>query len=318
MKTATKNINSKKVFSSFFIILFLGSFFIITKMVSAAEPIPTQTGTYTLLAPLPIGDGGSNTGTVTLGGEEAFANYLNSAFKIGITIAILLAVIMIVIGGIQWMGESVFGKESGKKKIQDAMIGLVLALAIFLILNTINPDLVNLRLKVDNLVQPPALPPASTTVIPGSGGVVYKACADCATVASLGLPTKPPSAAGGSGSCLSVVSSCEINRDLGARLQEFKGFLESGISWTISESWPPTRTHKEPGQQDGTSVDISTSSYQRDNLTLTRVIEAARRANLRAQYEVTTKDEETRLRGQGINALYVQGITGNHFSIYKI
>lgn len=157
--------NGKKIFSYFFAIFFISSFFIIPGIALAVDPPPTQTGSYTLLAPLPIGEGGSNTNTVALGGEVAFQNYLNSAFKIGITIAILLAVIMIVIGGIEWMGESVFGKESGKKKITGALTGMVLALAIFLILNTINPNLVNLRLSVDPLTKPPDYVPTGSTPI---------------------------------------------------------------------------------------------------------------------------------------------------------
>jgi len=70
--------------------------------------------------------------------------FLSSAFQFGLAIAAALAVIMIVWGGVEIMlSESVFKKEDGKKKIQDAIWGLVLALVSWLILFTINPQILN-------------------------------------------------------------------------------------------------------------------------------------------------------------------------------
>ena len=49
---------------------------------------------------------------------------------------------MIVIGGIQYMGdESVFGKTEAKNRIFSAILGLIIALGSYVLLNTINPDL---------------------------------------------------------------------------------------------------------------------------------------------------------------------------------
>jgi lipoprotein-anchoring transpeptidase ErfK/SrfK len=49
---------------------------------------------------------------------------------------------MIVVGGIQYMGdESIFGKTEGKKKIWAAILGLLIALGSYALLKTINPDL---------------------------------------------------------------------------------------------------------------------------------------------------------------------------------
>lgn len=322
MKTAIKNINNKKLPSYFFVVIFVIAVFIVPSMVLAADATPAQTGTYTLLAPLPLSGGATSDTTVTLGGEEQFRDYLNNAFKIGITIAILLAVIMIVIGGIQWMGESVFGKEAGKKKIQDAIWGLVLALAIFLILNTINPDLVNLRLNVENLAETPAyqatVVPAGSVSAGASQGVIYKPCADCVTVASLNLPTKQPGVAGGGGGCLNTVTECMIGRDIGTKLQTFNQEMKTGgISWTTSESWPPTRTHKEEGQKNGTSVDISIGQQYRTPEAIVKAEAAATTAGLRFQYEVPTQARAAELKAQGVNVIYVSGITGEHASIYN-
>jgi len=77
-----------------------------------------------------------------------FGEYLNDLFLLGIGLASGLAVIYITVGGIQYMtGESIGSKESGREKIMGAIGGLVLALASFLILNTINPDLLEFNIE---------------------------------------------------------------------------------------------------------------------------------------------------------------------------
>jgi type IV secretory pathway VirB2 component (pilin) len=100
---------------------------------------------YKLLAP--IGNlekidttGGSCPGNPDI--SNGISCYLNIIFKIAIGLCAALAVIMIVIAGIQYMGdESVFGKTEAKKKIFSAILGLLIALGAFAILNTLNPAL---------------------------------------------------------------------------------------------------------------------------------------------------------------------------------
>jgi Type IV secretion system pilin len=76
------------------------------------------------------------------GETKDFAGYFNSLMKIVIGLVGILAVLMIVIGGIQYVStDSVFDKDYGKKRIQAAVGGLVLALSSYLILNSIDPSL---------------------------------------------------------------------------------------------------------------------------------------------------------------------------------
>ncbi|MCC6323388.1 hypothetical protein IT400_01200, partial [Candidatus Nomurabacteria bacterium] len=90
---------------------------------------------YTLLAP--IGD------TTKIDGTTKVGDYLNTILLIAIGLCGALAVIMIVIYGVQYMGdESVFGKTEAKSHIMAAIMGLLLALGAYTILNTINPNLV--------------------------------------------------------------------------------------------------------------------------------------------------------------------------------
>jgi hypothetical protein len=68
--------------------------------------------------------------------------YLNIIFKLAIGICAALAVIMLIINGVKYMGdESVFGKTEAKKNMFGAIVGLLIALGAWALLNTINPDL---------------------------------------------------------------------------------------------------------------------------------------------------------------------------------
>jgi len=112
--------------------------------------------TYTPLAPLPGLDKTINTdvecqrdadGNIipnTCKNPCPFGNYLNIIIKLVLGIAGVLAVVMIVFGGIEYMtSDLVSSKEAGKEQITHAILGLLLALGAYLILNTINPQLLS-------------------------------------------------------------------------------------------------------------------------------------------------------------------------------
>lgn len=88
---------------------------------------------YELLAPI---------GKETTIRTDDIGGYFNTLFNIAISLAGVLAIIMIIIGGVQWMGEeSIFAKTEAKKRIISAVLGLLIALGSYALLNTINPDL---------------------------------------------------------------------------------------------------------------------------------------------------------------------------------
>ena len=79
----------------------------------------------------------STLGTGSGGGGD-FNETIVGLYRWGVTLAAVLAVVMLVVGGVQYMGsESLFAKDEGKKRIQAALGGLLLALASALILSTI-------------------------------------------------------------------------------------------------------------------------------------------------------------------------------------
>lgn len=101
---------------------------------------------YELLAPLGNLKSVAFGPTSDLGQAPAkgLATYLSWIFKFTLAAAGILAVTQIVIAGIQMIASTASEKTRGdaKDRINDAVWGLILALGSYLILNTINPDLV--------------------------------------------------------------------------------------------------------------------------------------------------------------------------------
>ncbi len=93
---------------------------------------------YTLLERIPGYDSDSGD----------FSGYLQALYYAGLVIVALGAVFMIAVGGFVYMASAgnTTAIKKGKGMITDALIGLVIALAAWFILNIINPDLVNLKI----------------------------------------------------------------------------------------------------------------------------------------------------------------------------
>ena len=68
--------------------------------------------------------------------------FFAKVYKLGITVAIALAIVVISLGGIRLATtDSISGTEEGRKMINAALAGLFLALFSYVLLNTINPAL---------------------------------------------------------------------------------------------------------------------------------------------------------------------------------
>ena len=152
-----KTVNSKQYIVNswglrFFIFVF--SLFTVYCLLSTATLAQTE---YKLLAPLP---GYVKT---TAGGKTTAGPYIEGIFILIIAIATGLAVLKIIFGGIKYMSTDAFGeKNEAKTTIQNAIWGLLLAISAWLILFTVNPNLIKLNLII------PVQPIATTS--PGGGG----------------------------------------------------------------------------------------------------------------------------------------------------
>jgi len=107
---------------------------------------------YTVLAPLPcIPDTGKNTCTVNGHTYQAgdtitqvdFKSYVQYIVNLAIALSAVTAVFMIVWGGFEYTTSTIpLMKTDGLKKVKNAVFGLILVLASYLILRTIDPRLV--------------------------------------------------------------------------------------------------------------------------------------------------------------------------------
>jgi len=132
-----------------------------------------QTSNYEFLAPLPdpFGTQGELLKNIDTAGGNALGRYLNIIIRLAIGFAAVLAMIMIVMGGIQYMtSELVSSKEDGKNRINNALLGLLVALGAWLILFTINPALLNTNVNIpDTIISYEGSPESSVPFSPATG-----------------------------------------------------------------------------------------------------------------------------------------------------
>ncbi len=147
-------------------------------------PFEASAATYQLLAPL---------GTLS---EVTLSMYLEGMVRIVIGIAGILAVVMIVICGIQMIGSpSVSQKEESKKCIWNAILGLLLAISSWVILNTINENLLASTFVLQSLPVPAAIAPGA----PPAGNYSWVPGGTCTPVAGQIVAAVPATYCGGSG-----------------------------------------------------------------------------------------------------------------------
>jgi uncharacterized membrane protein YvlD (DUF360 family) len=76
---------------------------------------------------------------------QDFVTYLKSIINFGFAVIGILALFMLIIGAYQYLMAAGSGKaDSAKETISSALLGLALGLCAWIILNKINPDLVNM------------------------------------------------------------------------------------------------------------------------------------------------------------------------------
>ena len=135
--------NKKKIFVICF--SFFLSFFLFTLFVHAADT-QVANAKYVPLAPIYTPD------NVQVGAQGDIGSYFSEMYQLGVGIATALAVLMVIWGGVEYVTtDAIGGKEEGKQKVQNAILGLLLALGSYLILQTINPKLLETNLTIDKI-----------------------------------------------------------------------------------------------------------------------------------------------------------------------
>ena len=117
------------------------------------------TNTYVPLAD--IGSGSSNLSD--LYSSNNLADYINKVFTFAIGLGAMAAVLRLAYAGYLYMGQSDMWSHKGQAKtiIGDVTLGLLLLLSIWIILNQINPDI--LQLNALKNIQPVEAPTPTPT-----------------------------------------------------------------------------------------------------------------------------------------------------------
>lgn len=111
---------------------------------------------------------------VNIPGNQAggFEQYINFLYGVSISIAALLAVVKIIIAGAKYMiSDVVSNKGSAIEDIQGAILGLLLILGAVIILEFINPQLINGNIKFQPIPPPEGINNPSSVAVNEDGTV---------------------------------------------------------------------------------------------------------------------------------------------------
>jgi hypothetical protein len=120
---------------------------------SAKNIISPEKQTYTLLEPLPCIEGtGNNCKTGELVTKININQYINYVFKFMIGLAVFLSIVVIIYGGFEYMISEIPNVKVGAKgRIWNAVLGLIAVLTSYLILQTIDPRLVQVNTTIPEI-----------------------------------------------------------------------------------------------------------------------------------------------------------------------
>lgn len=199
---------------------------------------------------------------------ENIGDYIRGIFKFGLIAIGLVAFGAIVVGAIQYTVSA--GNESqtkeGKDRILHGIYGVVLLLLSFLILNTINPDIVSLREPMAPTTTVSAIETMLPVFLPSStikiDGATITTCVSadvrcdffkdgCLELMKTHVKS---TICGGPENCqaqgLMITYLCQL-----ANYTDWIAYKD--WDWRVTEAFPPTQEHKDPGHYNGCAVDIA-------------------------------------------------------------
>lgn len=236
--------------------------------------------------------------------DQNLVTYINSLFKIAISIGAIIAVVKLGIAGYMYMGGDMWHtKEKAKDTIRDVFFGLFLLLSIFLILKQINPNLLKLDVRLPTVTFSPPMPaPGAGTTPSGT-----RECTLCVPIPS-GILSKPPGTVPATSACRAYGGPCLVSPTMASKLQNFSRALSSASSfpaWQITEAYPPTVPHSGltscHNNGSGTCIDanfLSGADATPRNIHLFQG--AASQAGLTASWEVGSQARMEQLRAAGV------------------
>ncbi len=234
--------------------------------------------------------------------------------------------VVFAIGGLRMvMSRGNTGEvEAAKSMMTNVVIGLVILLAGWLVIDTVLKTLLDDSTEsemgpwhtIECVTQPTltTTPPTTpvTPVTPVTPTTPAAGCTGSCVALSNSITIK-------NGAC-SGASACTVSSAIASDLTSLDSKLDAaGVNWQVTEAYPPTRTHKDPCHAAGTCIDANCIG----GCTASQVktfLDSANTSGLRAVYEVKTQSEKDALVRNGVNASSVSvlgdWISAPHFSVY--
>lgn len=278
---------------------------------------------YTLLEPIPGLENFDPDAKVD--GSCALNEYANVIIRLIIGIAAVLAMMMIITGGLQYMGSEVISeKNAGRERVTNAIMGLVLLLASYAILNTINPNLLNLcpslpsvSLDFEDISDEATTTSGGTSVKYDWQGKTYtanNACPGktgeqedtCIKISKQNLPQK---------------GDQSLEKDTIIKVTSFKNSMDelNYTGWQITEGWPPSANHKSACHNNGTCLDLNTTEKDPQPIKIKQMLNLLIKKNMCPNYEVHPKGgpsvEELKKVGVDEKRIWISKGTGPHIHV---
>lgn len=214
------------------------------------------------------------------GAENAadLPSYISGIYKFALWSVGIAAMFMLTVGGAMYLTSAGNTSAMGNAKnvITDAVIGLVLALTAWFLLNFINPDILNGDLSIfDTMaISPSVNDAASEAGTPSTNPTGSRECSNCVDIPSTINYKACPPAPG------YIAQSCKLNKTLLEKIGkiDMKG-------WRITESYPPTVRHASKCHLNGTCADLNNSGGPTDPKTIKKYYDAFKAAGLNVLYE---------------------------------
>ena len=233
---------------------------------------------YVPLAPLP-----GTTITDASGVQRTdIATYVSGMIKLFIAVGASLAILFAIIGGTQYVAASInpVAKQGALEKVQNALIGLAIILSSYLVLNSIDPKLVEFNLSLAPVTSTRLEPTVSPYVeqMSASSCPVGVSCVPCVGCSS--IPASIPNKGCGVGQCF-------LETSLLQKIKNVQSLYPTLTGWRITESWPPTVKHLSSCHTNGSCADLNNSNGQTVPSVIKVYYDAFTAAGLDVTYEST-------------------------------
>jgi hypothetical protein len=242
--------------------------------VTAIAPYSIPPGIYTIGITGPFGLAKSlNVITITAGqvpippsaqsvptatSTTTFQSLISGAFDYAVIVVSIAVFVMLLYAGFLWLTSPANPSNIARAKsmIYNAIIGAVLLLSAYVILNTINPELVGGNLNLPGISAPAPLPPVPQPPPPGGlcpnnqFGRPDNGCSGC-VVMTVGIPRK-------SGVGDIHAPNPKVAPSVDTSLVQLQGAAAGlNLNWQVTEAYCPTVSHQDQDHYNGRAVDIA-------------------------------------------------------------